>query len=158
MGKYLKMTESRKEAVEKIRQFNRFYTVQFDFLNRSYLDSGYSVTETRILFELYQNERINAAGIIHKLHLDKSYISRILRGFEKNALITRQYDSEDRRSLCLCLTQKGRQETERLIDLTNDSIYHMIGSFEQEDLERVSADMDEIIRIFSHYHEEERGM
>ena len=43
---------NKQETINQIREFNRFYTVLFGFLNRNYLDSNYSVTETRILFEL----------------------------------------------------------------------------------------------------------
>lgn len=38
--------------IEEIRKFNRFYTGILELLNHYYLDSGYSLAEARILFEL----------------------------------------------------------------------------------------------------------
>ncbi len=50
-------------VVNCIRKFNRFYTVQLGFLNQNYLEFGFSVTETRILFE------VNSANGISASHL-----------------------------------------------------------------------------------------
>ena len=74
--------EDKERVITQIREFNRFYTVLLEFLNRNYLDSGYSITETRILFELKQNCQMSANRLIEMLHLDKSYISRLIRNFE----------------------------------------------------------------------------
>ncbi|MDO5423401.1 MAG: MarR family winged helix-turn-helix transcriptional regulator [Eubacteriales bacterium] len=110
------------ETVDQIREFNRFYTVLQGFLNRNYLESGYSVTETRILFELKQNREMSANRIIETLHLDKGYISRLIRNFEQKGLIARKTASADRRALLIQLTAKGQEETERLIEKTNEEI------------------------------------
>lgn len=71
------------DAIEQIRKFNRFYTPLIGILDRNYLDSGYSVTENRILFELYENERLSAKYLCNLLLLDKGYISRVISGFEE---------------------------------------------------------------------------
>ena len=65
--------DNRKETIDQIREFNRFYTVLLGFLNRNYLNTEYSVTETRILFELKQNRQMMANDLTDILHLDKSY-------------------------------------------------------------------------------------
>lgn len=43
-------------TILKIRKFNRFYLSVMDFYENSYLDSDYSVTESRVLYEIYENE------------------------------------------------------------------------------------------------------
>lgn len=103
--------EDRQKTIHEIREFNRFYTVLSGFLNRNYLDSGYSVTETRILFELKQNGQMTANRLITMLRLDKSYVSRLIRNFEQKCIITRETDPEDRRTLIIRLTPRGRLET-----------------------------------------------
>ncbi len=60
--------EDKQETINQIREFNRFYTVLPGFLNQDYLQSGYSVTETRILFEIYRNRQISASTLIGMLH------------------------------------------------------------------------------------------
>lgn len=152
--------ENKQKTVHQIREFNRFYTVLLGFLNRNYLDSGYSVTETRILFELKENRQISANQLIAILHLDKSYISRLIRNFEKQELIIRKTSSDDRRTLIIQLTPKGLEETERLINITNHEISKLIESFSLETCDDLCQAMKKIINIFSdnnHSQEEYHG-
>lgn len=141
--------EEKKAAIDQIREFNRFYTVLLGFLNRNYLDSGYSVTETRILFELKQNGQMSANQIIELLHLDKGYISRLIRNFEQKDMVTRQTNTDDRRALMIQLTPKGQAETDRLIAVTNQEIYRLIENFNPETCKDLCKSMKNIISIFS---------
>lgn len=141
--------DSKQKTIEQIREFNRFYTVLLGFLNRNYFDSGYSVTETRILFELKQNEQMSANRFIDMLHLDKSYISRLIRNFEKKELITRITNPDDKRALIIQLTPKGLAETERLIERTNREIYQLIDPFDFATCEELCRAMKKVIDIFS---------
>lgn len=140
--------ENTAQAVGQIREFNRFYTVLLGFLNRNYLDSGYSVTETRILFELRQNGQMSANQLIELLHLDKSYISRLIRSFEQKGLLTRLVSEKDRRSLLIRLTPKGQAEADRLIDVTNRKIEALIQPLSDESRDRLCAAMKAIIEAF----------
>ena len=60
------------------------------FLNQKYLGTKYSVTETRILFEIRSSDKVLAKDLCSKLKLDKSYVSRILAKFEKQKLVIRK--------------------------------------------------------------------
>lgn len=146
----------KQDTVRQIRDFNRFYTVLLGFLNRNYLDSGYSVTETRILFELKQNKQISANHLIDMLHLDKSYISRLIRGFEQKGFITRTAAPDDKRTLIIRLTSEGLKETERLIEITNQEIYKLVEPFPSETCEELCNSMKNIIHIFSGGHHENK--
>lgn len=139
----------KQEAVSQIREFNRFYTVVLGFLNRNYLDSGYSVTETRMLFELRQREALSANRLIEMLQLDKSYVSRLVHGFEKRGLIIRKVDAADRRSFVIRLTEQGKEETDRLIQLTNREIGGLIEPLRESDRERLCGSMGTIMGLLS---------
>ena len=76
------MQNSQESLITTIRSFNRFYTVMLGFLNQKYLGTKYSVTETRILFEIRSSDKVLAKDLCSKLKLDKSYVSRILAKFE----------------------------------------------------------------------------
>lgn len=129
-------------VIHRIREFNRFYTVMFGMLNRKFLDSGYSVTESRILFELSLSQTCTANFLAEKLHVDKSYMSRILKAFEEKGLITRQVSPDDGRVFILRLTDRGRQETAGLIDSANKQIKALIAPLSTQDCTELCTAMD----------------
>ena len=124
--------DNRKETIDQIREFNRFYTVLLGFLNRNYLNTEYSVTETRILFELKQNRQMMANDLTDILHLDKSYISRLMRNFRQKGIITREISNVDRRNLIIELTPKGEKVVDSLVSITNREISKLIQNLTPE--------------------------
>ena len=44
------------ETVQRIREFNRFYMPLLRLLDNHYLNSEYTPTEARVLFEIYEKE------------------------------------------------------------------------------------------------------
>jgi DNA-binding MarR family transcriptional regulator len=96
------------DASAAIRHFNRFYTREIGVLDGDLLQSGFSLAEARILYELAQTPEIAATEIGEKLNLDRGYLSRILRFFQRKRLILRKTDATDRRRANLSLTEKGR--------------------------------------------------
>lgn len=110
------------KTVNEIRKFNRFYTVTMGFLSSGYLDSDYSIAETRILFELNLHGTCIQSDIVKTLQIDKSYLSRIILSFCKKGLVEKVKSDTDKRAAKITLTQAGKQETQRLIALTNENI------------------------------------
>ncbi|MCZ7598613.1 MAG: helix-turn-helix domain-containing GNAT family N-acetyltransferase [Gammaproteobacteria bacterium] len=100
---------ARSDMIGSVRAFNRFYTRQMGLLNESLLDSGLSLTEVRVLFELAHRDEPAAADLARDLGVDAGYLSRILKKFEQHGLIARHRTSRDRRRQCLSLTDDGRR-------------------------------------------------
>ncbi len=95
-------------SIARFRAFNRFYTPIIGILNRHYLDSPFSLTEVRILFELHNAPKgMSASDLINLLHVDKGYLSRMLLAFEKQQLISKTPSTTDGRSMLLNLTKTG---------------------------------------------------
>src|SRR6266516_566477 len=94
--------------VEAIRQFNRFYTRQIGLLDEGLLDSPFSLTEVRTLYELAHRPQTTAVELGKILGLDAGYLSRILASFGKAGLIEKRSSSEDARQTLLTLTRNGR--------------------------------------------------
>lgn len=102
------------KQIQEIRTFNRLYTNVIGLLDRHILHSSYSLPEVRIMFELYYNNGMTASDIIAQIDIDKSYLSRILKGFEKKKLVNKATSDIDKRAIVLQLTPKGKKEFEAL--------------------------------------------
>jgi len=94
---------------EAVRDFNRFYTTRIGALGDSYVESGFSLTEVRVLYELAHREEPTASDIAETLTLDAGYLSRMLASFRKRGLVTARPDHNDRRHSRLRLTAAGRR-------------------------------------------------
>jgi DNA-binding MarR family transcriptional regulator/GNAT superfamily N-acetyltransferase len=108
------LTPNLDSRIEAVRRFNRFYTRQIGLLQEGLLDSPFSLTEARVLYELAHRNQSTAAEIGSELGLDAGYMSRILRSFEKHKLIDKTSSITDRRRSLLTLTKHGRKVFEPL--------------------------------------------
>jgi DNA-binding MarR family transcriptional regulator/N-acetylglutamate synthase-like GNAT family acetyltransferase len=95
--------------VGDVRHFSRFWTRQIGVLREGYLESPFSLTEVRVLYELAHREEPTAGELGEELGLDAGYLSRILRGFEKHGLIRKRPSEADGRRRLLRLTERGRE-------------------------------------------------
>jgi len=100
--------------VHTVRTFNRYYTMRLGLLRGRYLNSDFSLTEARILYELEQGSGITAASLCRSLSLDAGYISRLLASFEKRGLLQTKPSPHDRRAMLLKLTPSGKRIAARL--------------------------------------------
>ena len=114
------MTNSRKgepvypEQVEAVRRFNRFISVQAGMLREGLLDSPWTLTEARIIFELAHSDGLTARDLCQLLDLDPGYVSRILKRLRHADVVGRRRSSEDARQMLLSLSETGREVFDRL--------------------------------------------
>src|SRR5258708_12497302 len=107
-------------CVAAFRRFNRMYTRFIGVLDEEFLNSGYSLAEGRVLYELATGQSSTAKEIAVALGIDPAYVSRILGRFEKNSLLKRVPSEKDARSAYLALTQKGKSRFEKLNALSEE--------------------------------------
>ena len=107
------MSEADARARE-IRRFNRFYTRQIGVLTEELLDTPFSLAEARLIYEIAHSEPVTAAALKAVTGLDQGYLSRLLKGFERQGLVVRRAHPDDGRIRLLHLTIKGRTAFSRL--------------------------------------------
>ena len=113
--------------VDAVRRFNRSYSKTIGVLHEGFLQSRFSLTEVRVLFELAHGEAVTATALVEGLDLDAGYLSRILRDFETSGLLSRRLSDVDRRQSFLSLTKKGRVAFARLDDRSRDEVRALLG-------------------------------
>jgi DNA-binding MarR family transcriptional regulator/N-acetylglutamate synthase-like GNAT family acetyltransferase len=132
-----------------VRHFNRFWTRQIGVLREGYLESPFSLTEVRVLYELAHREETTASELGEELRLDAGYLSRILRGFEEHDLIYKRPSETDGRRRLLRLTERGREAFAPLDARSRSEIGAMLGDMSIAEQERLVGAMRTIERLLS---------
>lgn len=135
------------ERVAAVRAFSRFYTRQVGLLRDGYLETPFSVTEARVLYELANRERTVAADLTRELGLDAGYLSRILRGFRRRGLIERRPSVEDGRRTDLRLSKRGRSAFSALDARSRKDIGTLLAGLAVADQDRLVAAMRTVERL-----------
>jgi len=93
--------------VAQVRAFNRFYTNVIGVLHDMYLDTPYTLTESRLLFEIAKHGTVEASWLRQALDIDAGYLSRVLSRFESDGLVTRHRSPADARRQQIRATRAG---------------------------------------------------
>jgi len=134
------------DHAEAVRDFNRFYTTRIGALGDSYVDSGFSLTEVRVLYELAHRDDPTASEIAGALSLDPGYLSRMLASFRKRGLVTARPDAKDRRHSRLRLTAAGRRAFAPLDDRAREAVVGLLEPLGVAERARVIDAMNAIRR------------
>ena len=133
--------------IDSVRHFNRFYTNQIGVLSEGLLESPFSLTEARVIYELAQRGRATASELGSELRIDPGYLSRIVRKFEQRRLIAKKTSDDDARQAVLTLTARGRKEFETLNQLSRNQIEEILNDLNPVDQSRLVRAMKTIEEI-----------
>jgi DNA-binding MarR family transcriptional regulator/GNAT superfamily N-acetyltransferase len=136
-----------REQIEAVRQFNRFYTQKIGVLGEALLDSGYSLTEARVLYELAHKLAPSARDLSEELGIDAGYLSRILKRFEAARLISRKRSLSDARQSLIELTAKGRKVFAGLDKASNQQVTQMLEPLDEAAREKLRGTLASVSRV-----------
>ncbi|HKE96679.1 MAG TPA: helix-turn-helix domain-containing GNAT family N-acetyltransferase [Povalibacter sp.] len=120
------------QRIRSVREFNRFYTQRIGVLGAGHLDSEYTLTEVRVLYEIAHRERPLATDLVRDLALDAGYLSRILATFSRRGWLKRERSSNDGRKSFLHLTPKGKAAFQSLDGRARDEIGSLLAPLSSE--------------------------
>jgi DNA-binding MarR family transcriptional regulator/N-acetylglutamate synthase-like GNAT family acetyltransferase len=135
------------QRIDAVRHFSRFYTKQIGVLHEGLLQSPFSLTEARVLYELAHREKPAATELSKDLGLDAGYLSRMLRGFKKRGLIDRTPSETDGRQNLLSLTAKGRKAFATLNARSRNEVGAMLSNLPAAEQSRLVEAMHVIERL-----------
>ncbi len=144
------------DQIARVRAFNRDYTRRIGVLSEGLLESPYSLTEVRVMYEIAHREGLTAAELADGLDLDRGYLSRLLKGFETKKLLARTASREDARRQHLRLTAAGKRVLEPLERRSQEQIRKMLSVLDDQRQRAVLEAMDVIRGAFDDGHRSDR--
>ncbi len=127
------------------RNLQRLYIERMTF----YLGIEKAGAEARILYEIYTGKQISASQIVSILNMDKGYVSRILKKFEKDGLVNKENFSTDARVSLLALSEKGLKVFHNLNRASNDQVDALIAPLAITKQKELVMHMQEIMQLLS---------
>jgi len=125
------------QRAEAMRRFNRFYTKQIGVLHEGLVQSPFSLTEVRVLYELAHRDKVTASELATDLGLDAGYLSRMLRRFDYCGFLDKSPSPTDGRRTHLRLTPQGRDAFAPLDQRSHDEAAAMLGRFSAAEQNRL---------------------
>lgn len=125
------------DQIADVQGFHKVYLYLCKQMDEAILGAGYSLTEKDVLLEISKTERCTANILTQRLHIDRSYMSRMIGKFEKNGLIEKAMSRTDSRVRYIQLTELGRKEFNRLSDIQSAQIKILFQKLEDADCQAV---------------------
>lgn len=138
------MEENLPERVFAVRKFNRGFAKKIGLLQEGLLESPYSLTEARILFEIGTNADFTASHLSKELGLDGGHLSRILARLEKRGLIRKTRSEADGRQRFLRLSAKGKEDFDLIDSRASDQVALLLDALSDEEQKRLLKAMGAI--------------
>lgn len=123
--------------IEAVRAFNRFYTRRIGVLHEGLLQSKFSLTETRLLWEFAHCESTTASALARELDLDAGYLSRLLRSLRERGLIRSERSKEDARHVELRLSAAGKRAFAPLDARSRDEVGALLAGLNEDQQQRL---------------------
>jgi DNA-binding MarR family transcriptional regulator/GNAT superfamily N-acetyltransferase len=117
--------------VTQVRAFNRFYTNVIGVLHDMYLDTPYTLTESRLLYEIAKHGTVEVSWLRQALDIDAGYLSRVLSRFESDGLVTRHRSAADARRQEIRATDAGRGAVTELDERAAVQIGALLGGVDR---------------------------
>lgn len=139
------------EFIENFRLFNRFYANLLDDFDQRFYGNFFSLVESRVVTEIYEQQLISAKEISQQLGIDKGQLSKIVKKLEKKAFIQRTTDQRDKRSYYLSLTSLGKIKHEQQVKKIQEELFEEVSRYSDSELSRLNSAMTIFQRTYQQH-------
>jgi DNA-binding MarR family transcriptional regulator/GNAT superfamily N-acetyltransferase len=123
--------------IDSVRAFNRAWTARIGALGASHLDTPYTLTEARVLYELANRTAASVGELRKDLALDAGYLSRIMGNLRAEGLLKVGVSESDRRQKVARLTPKGRRAFAVLDARAGEQVRSLLSPLSEGDQRRL---------------------
>jgi DNA-binding MarR family transcriptional regulator len=118
-------------------QFAKAYQLSSRFLTQKVSELNLTSVQAMVLGFLHEGDQITSSELGKRTELDSATLTGILDRLEAAGFIERKSNPDDRRSICIHLTKKGKamaQETNRVIAEANKEFLQVLTEAQKRDL------------------------
>lgn len=134
--------------VTGVRRFNRTVTQRIGALDDAFLARARPLGEARVLWEI-GTAGCDVRELRERLDLDSGYLSRLLRGLERDGLVRVGPSAADGRVRTARLTEAGRAERAALDRLSDDAAAALLAPLSAGQRTRLVSAMAEVERLLT---------
>lgn len=139
------MTRSYKEVINEMnRAYNDFYILLFQELKDEF---GLTGQQESMLFYINLNENTTANNIASTFNISKSAVSQVLSKLEKQKMISKQVNPNNKREYFLTLGPNGSKYIERLSELDDVLIEKYFSKIDINALEQITDTLTKINKV-----------
>ncbi|MEK4577113.1 MULTISPECIES: MarR family transcriptional regulator [Bacillus] len=139
------MTRSYKEVINEMnRAYNDFYILLFQELKDEF---GLTGQQESMLFYINLNENTTANNIASTFNISKSAVSQVLSKLEKQKMISKQINPNNKREYFLTLGPNGSKYIDRLSELDDVLIEKYFSKIDIEALEQMTETLTKINKV-----------
>ncbi|MBB4614184.1 MarR family winged helix-turn-helix transcriptional regulator [Novosphingobium taihuense] len=129
-----------------IRRAHQIVLALFD---EAAADFGITTTQYSVLHALRAHPRVDQTALCELIGIDRSTATVVLRLLEKNGLVLRTQDTEDRRRNQLCLTPEGEALLSRTAVLTEAISGRMRDALSADEMAQLTALLGKFVTAFN---------
>ena len=99
-----------------------------------------------VLFSLWKQDDLRVVELGKRAGLEPSTMTGLLDRMEKDKLLFRKPDTNDRRVLKICLTDYGKKLQDKVVKIVNKTLLNAINNVSEKDIETTKNVLRQILK------------
>src|SRR5579863_4172168 len=100
--------EASMDDIGEVRAFSRLYTRVIGALDAGHLDTRFTLSEARLIYEVATHGETTAAEIASAMGVDPAYVSRLVGRLKDDGILELKANDRDRRQSDIALSSGGQ--------------------------------------------------